>query len=203
MLRRLVSVTLLLLASTALPAMADVYDNGPINGTINAWVINFGFTASDSFVVGGGSANITGMEFGAWLFPGDTLETVEVSITSDEFGGTTYFDQVLSFTQSNCALNFADFNVCTETANFNLNLPGGTFWLNLNNAVVNNGDPVYWDENDGPSSASESSIGTTYSEAFTLNGTVNQTGTTPEISSILLFGTGIVGLTGVLRRKFF
>jgi hypothetical protein len=193
----------IVLLATAPIAVADVYNNGPINGQTNAWVINSGFTASDSFTVNGVSANITGLEFGAWLFPGDTLETVEVSITSDEFGGTTYFDQVLSFSQNNCALNFADFNVCTETANFDLNLPGGTFWLNMNNAVVDNGDPVYWDENHGPSSASESNVGTTYSEAFTLNGTVSQTSTTPEISSILLFGTGMVGLMGVLRRKFF
>jgi len=73
----------------------------------------------------------------------------------------------------------------------------------LQNGSVPNGDPVYWDENSGPSSASENQIGTIYSEAFTINGTVNGTGSTPEISSILLFGTGVVGLAGVLRRKLF
>jgi len=196
-------VALLLLVWTVLPAMADVYNNGPTSGESNSWPINFGFASSDSFVVNGTSADITSLQFAAWLFPGDTLDTVEVSITLDEFGGTTYFDQILSTNQSDCSLNPFGFNVCTETANFNLNLPGGTFWVNLGNAVVGNGDPAYWDENSGPSSASENQIGTTYSEAFTLNGTVNQTGTAPEISSILMFGTGIVGLAGVLRRKFF
>jgi hypothetical protein len=34
-------------------------------------------------------------------------------------------------------------------------------------------------------------------ESFTLTGG----GTTPEPSSILLFGSGILGLAGVLRRK--
>jgi hypothetical protein len=201
MLSRIACITLLLLAWTPLPAVADVYNNGPTNGETNSWPLNFGFANSDSFVVNGVSADLTGLQFAAWLFPGDTLDTVEVSITSDEFGGTTYFDQVLSTNQNGCALNNFGFNVCTETADFNLNLPGGTFWVNLSNAVVDNGDPVYWDENSGPSSASENEIGTIYSEAFTLNGTVNQTGTTPEISSILLFGTGAVGLVGILRRK--
>ena len=31
----------------------------------------------------------------------------------------------------------------------------------------------------------------------------SSTGTTPEPSSIMLFGSGILGLAGVLRRKLF
>ncbi|HUK73897.1 MAG TPA: PEP-CTERM sorting domain-containing protein, partial [Candidatus Bathyarchaeia archaeon] len=71
-------------------------------------------------------------------------------------------------------------------------------------------DPIYWDENSGPSSASENSVGTIPSEAFTVLGgtsssttTTSTTGTVPEPSSILLFGSGILGLAGVLRRKLF
>jgi hypothetical protein len=72
---------------------------------------------------------------------------------------------------------------------------------------VPSGDPVYWDENSGagcksigcPSQASESAVGTIASEAFTIIGTA----ATPEPSSILLFGSGILGLAGVLRRKLF
>jgi hypothetical protein len=195
-------LTLLLVTLSCAFARADVYDDGPSNGSINGWVINFGFVTSDSFIVNGSSADVTGLQFTSWMFPGDTLTSAEVSITSQEFGGTVFFDQVVNFTQSGCVTNQFAFNVCTETANFNLTLPGGTFWLNLQNAVVPNGDPAYWDENYGPSSASENEIGTIYSEAFTINGTVNGTGSTPEISSILLFGTGVVGLTGVLRRKY-
>ena len=197
---RLVLLPILLLVSATL-VMADVYNNGPTDGRTNAWPINFGFANSESFDVGGSGASITGLDFAAWLFPGDILQTVEVAVTSEEFGGTTYFDQVLTFSQGDCFANDLGFNVCTETANFDLNLPRGTFWLTLNNAVLNNGDPVYWDENSGPSSASQNEIGTIYSEAFTLNGTVNGTGTTPEVSSLLLFGTGVVGLLGTFKRK--
>jgi PEP-CTERM motif len=89
-----------------------------------------------------------------------------------------------------------------------VSLNAGTYWMNLNNAVVPNGDPIYWDENSGPSSASQNSVGTIPSESFTLLGgsTTSQTtttSTTPEPSSIMLFGSGILGLAGVLRRKLF
>src|SRR5215467_3950282 len=72
-----------------IPAAADVvYENGPINGTVDAWTINFGFAVSDTVTISGGNTAITGMSFGAWMFPGDTLESVEVSLTEFEFGGT-------------------------------------------------------------------------------------------------------------------
>jgi len=74
----------------AIPAVADtVYDNGPINGSIDAWTINFGFEISDSFTLSGASTTLTGLSFGAWLFPGDTITSVEVSITNFEGGGPT------------------------------------------------------------------------------------------------------------------
>jgi len=166
-----------------LPQDTEVYDNGPINGTTDAWNINFGFVVSDSFTVPTNGATVTGLTFGAWTFAGDVAQTVEISITSSEFGGTTYFDNVVNVTQSNCSGNQYGYNVCTETsANFNgVALNAGTYWVNLQNAVVNDGDPLFWDENSGagcgsngcPSQASQTSTGTIPSEAFTILGTTN------------------------------
>lgn len=179
MINRWFLFTVLLLAVTAVPAMAQ-YDNGPINGNTDAWTINFGFAISDSFTTGGGS--ITGLQFGAWLFPGDVLLNAEVLITSSRFGGTTFFDQVVSFTQqSNCPIDTYGYAICGESGSLNASLAeAGTYWLTLRNAVVNDGDPVYWDENSGPSDARQSSgglvppnatsVGTIPSEAFTLFG---------------------------------
>jgi len=194
----------LCLALAAIPALAQstVYSNGPINGTTDAWTINSGFVVSDTFTTGGGP--VSGLVFGAWAFPGDVLESAEVQITSSEFGGTSFFSGTVNFTQSGCSSNQYGFNVCTETSSSfgPVNLAAGTYWLNLDNAVVNDGDPIYWDENSGPSSASENSVGTIPSEAFTVLGTTTTTtGTVPEPSSMLLFGSGIVGLVGWLRRK--
>jgi hypothetical protein len=194
----------------AVPAVAQVvYDNGPINGTTDAWTVNFGFSVSNTFTVGAGDpATITGLSFGAWVFPGDVLLSAEVLIGTSEFDNSL-FDGVVNFSQSNCSGNQYGFNVCTESGTFNgPNLANGTYWLSLENASVNTGDPIYWDENSGPSSASESSVGTIPSEAFTLLGsgtttTTSQTGTVPEPSSIMLFGSSILGLAGLLRRKLF
>jgi uncharacterized repeat protein (TIGR03803 family) len=166
----------------------EIYDNGPINGTTDAWTINSGFVISDTFTVSSGGGTVNGLTFGAWLEPGDVLQTVEISITSSEFGGTSYTDQVINFTQSACSGNQYGFNVCTESSgNFTgPNLVAGTYWVNLANAVVNNGDPIYWDENSGvgcqspgcPSEASENSVGTIPSEAFTILGGTTTTTTT-------------------------
>src|SRR5580658_7472807 len=101
-----------------LPAAAqDIYDNGPTDGNTYAWTINFGYAVSDTFNVGADNTTITGANFAMWLFPGDTLETAELSITSSENGGTSFFDQTVNFIQSNCVPNqsqYGSYNVCLE-----------------------------------------------------------------------------------------
>jgi hypothetical protein len=182
--------------------MAQVYTNGPINGNTNAWTINFGFAVSDTFTTSGGS--LTGLQFGVWLFPGDVLQSVEVLIGTSEYANDIT-DQTVSITQSsNCPANNFGFMVCTETGSLTGVAPGaGTDWLTLQNAVVSDGDPVFWDENSGPSLASHTTVGTIPSEAFTVFGsTISTTSTTPEPSSIMLFGSGILGLAGMLRRRW-
>ena len=157
---------------------SDIYDNGPINGNTDAWTINFGFIVSDSFNVTYNGTVITGMSFGAWLFSGDTLTSVEVSITSGENSGTSYFDQTVTFTQGSCTSNQYGYNVCSETGTFNgPTLNAGTYWVNLQNASVPSSDPVYWDENSGPSLASQNSVGSIPSEAFTILGNATTTTT--------------------------
>ncbi len=165
---------------------SDIYDNGPINGNTDAWTINFGFIVSDSFTIANDQTPVTGMSFGAWLFSGDTLTSVEVSITSGENSGTSYFDQTVTFTQGSCTSNQYGYNVCTETGTFNgPTLNGGTYWVNLQNASVPSQDPVYWDENSGASLASQNDVGSIPSEAFTIlgNATTTTTTTGPECAS--------------------
>ncbi len=205
---RIAALTVLCLALAAIPAWAD-YDNGPINGTTDAWTINFGYVVSDTFTVGAGGGSVNNISFGVWEFPGDTMSTVDFSITDTEngtgVGGTrNTTDKFISTNQYGYNVDVISFN----TGGVPLN--EGTYWLNLANAVVPSGDPVYWDENSGkgcggsgcPSSASESALGTIPSEAFTI-GAGGTSGSTPEPSSIMLFGSGILGLAGVLRRKLF
>ncbi len=85
----------------------------------------------------------------------------------------------MNLTQNSCVSNQFGYNVCTQTGNLNVSsLLTGTYWLNLQNASVTNGDPAYWDENSGvgcrsdgcPSQASEEDVGTIPSESFSILG---------------------------------
>jgi hypothetical protein len=195
----------LCLGATSAVAQNDLYDNGPTNGQDLGWTISFGSAVSDQFILNT-DVKVDAIDFAAWLLPGDVLETAEVSITSSEFGGTSYFDQTVKFTASGCFSNAARHNVCNETGTSIVNLNAGSYWLNLSNGVVNTSDPVYWDMNSGPSLASESSLGTIPSESFSIlggSGGTSTTGTTPEPGGIMLFGSGVLGVAGVLRRKLF
>ena len=209
---RITSLVLVCLTLAVVPAVAQtIYSNGAINGNTDAWTINFGFVVSDTFNVTNNNTPVYGASFGMWLYSGDTLTSAELSITSGENSGTSYFDQTVNFTQGACVANQYGYNVCQENTTFNgPTLNAGTYWLNLQNASVPSGDPVYWDENSGASQASENSVGSIPSEAFTLLGYASSTTSTsttgdsvPEPSTIMLFGSGILGLAGVLRRKLF
>ena len=210
----IVLLRLLCLTLTAIPAMAgNVYDNGPVNGQVDAWTINFGFAVTDSFTVSNGNGKIGGMDFWAWLTPGDTITSIEIQIGNQYFENNL-MDLTVGLAQSNCFLNNFGYNVCLESGTFNgPNLANGNYWVTLQNANVPSGDPAYWDENSGvgcqspgcPSLAKPDQLDTIPSEAFTLTaqGTTTSTGSTPEPSSILLFASGLIGVACILRRKLF
>ncbi len=204
------AVLFLMLAATTAAAQV-LYDDGPINGTTDAWTINFGLLVSDSFTLLN-SSTVTGFNFGVWESPGDTLTSVDWSVNAEENAGTLFgsgtakganlTDQFISVNQYGY-----DIDKITVTG-LNVNLGAGTYWLTLQNATVPSGDLVFWDENSGidcrssgcPSKASENSLGTLPAESFDINGSVNG-GTVPEPGGFTLFGSGALGLAGMLRRK--
>ncbi|MGC2108395.1 MAG: PEP-CTERM sorting domain-containing protein [Candidatus Korobacteraceae bacterium] len=205
-------LTLAMLALMTSSAVAgNLYDNGPVNDNQAGWTINFGFTVTDTIQVNG---TVQGLDFWTLLIPGDTVTSVEVSIGSSPFG-QNLFDGVMSVTQSDCFSDPFGFNLCHESGSLSGPTLNGNYWLTLQNASVPSGDPVYWNENSGngcmspgcPSMAQENTLGTIPSEAFTVLGTAGttttstSTGTTPEPGSIVLLGSGGLGIVGVLRRK--
>src|SRR5664279_1422214 len=86
----LLTVCCLMLAVA--PAMAGtLYSNGPVNGTTDAWTINFGFSVTNSWTCdpqGGYGCNVEGFHIGVWLFPGDQLTSVDAAFGSSSFGGS-------------------------------------------------------------------------------------------------------------------
>jgi len=223
--RRKVSLGVPLLALAVSPAAAHaqdtLFDNGPINGTVDAWTINFGFVVSDSFDISAmhkGGTVIKGFDIGVWELPGDKLSSLDWSVTSGENGGTVFGSGTASgsdLAEKTLFVNEFGYNVDDVTVSgLNFTLPVGDYWLNLQNAVTTNGDPVFWDENSGvgcggddgaggncPALASENSLGTIPSEAFTIEG--GESGSVPEPGTLGLMMAGILGFAARLRRKLF
>jgi PEP-CTERM motif len=200
----LLTVCCLMLAVA--PAMADtvLYSNGPYNGTLNGYNTGYGWEVSDSFVVPSNS-NIETLSIVYWdPSSSDILTTVDMAISASQLP-TSGFQTI---TASNTFLGINGFGYALYQADFTFpSIPwSGAGWVSLQNACTTFGcsdgsAAAFWDENDGPSSAYQNNgVGVIGSESFTLNGTTGST-TTPEPSSIMLLGSGILGLAGVLRRK--
>jgi hypothetical protein len=194
----------LCLTLAALPVLADtLYDNGPINGNTGAWQINGGFVVSDSYTKQKPDGTAAG-RVAVWELPGDTLTSLDWSITSQANGGTVFGSGTAS------DANLTDQFLFTNEFGYNLDAvtmaglectdKNHKDWLNLQNAIAAQGNPVYWDENSGPSQAYDSALGTIPSEAFTIYGSGSST---PEPSSLLLFGSGVLGIGGLLRKRLF
>jgi hypothetical protein len=211
----------------ALPGMASsvYYSNGPLDPGGDSWTINYGYWVEDSFYLGA-RTRITEADFNVGESPGDTLLSVTWTITGSNGIGCKPVKMCTGTANTTNSLGqglLTDIpldNGWDLIKVTNLSLPilnTGTYWLSLSNATVASGsDPVYWNENAGvgctgwngsgqgcPSSAIANAVGTIPSESFTIDGLTVAEGNSPaapEPSSIALFGSGLLGLAGVLRR---
>ena len=212
------SLTILCLALAAVPASAQtLYDNGPINGTTDAWDIVNGYIVSDTFNLSS-AATVNGFSVGVWNEGTDPMTSLQWSLTSGENGGTVYGSGVAQTgggsggTLASQFLSNNQFGYDIDkitVSGLNVNFGSGTYWLNLQNAQSKLDDYFFWDENSGkgcggsgcPSQASENAVGTIPSESFTIYG--SGSGATPEPSSFFLLASGVLGVAGMLRRRLF
>ncbi len=156
-----------------LPQDGVIYDNGPYNGTTDAWDINFGFSVSDSFTVPP-SSTLTGLHFVYWdASISDLLTLVDMAIGSTSFGGSV---QTLRGV-TNTFLGINQYGYALYQADYTLSGPSwsGPGYITLSNACSTSGcsisNPIYWDENGGPSTAYENTLGSIPSETFNITGT--------------------------------
>jgi len=210
-------LTLLCLALSTFAFAGTVYDDGAINGTLNSFIIDGPFvgfqqTISDDFVATGSSSNgpVT-IDFGEWVTFGSTPATITWALGSTGYfssniGSGSHIASSTLVTPSN-QFGFAVYD--TKITGTALAMSAGTqYFLTLGGATDSSGSTFDgWDLNGGPASCEFAVAGADQGpcggppigEAFTIQG--GSPGTTPEPSSIMLFGSGILGLAGVLRRK--
>jgi hypothetical protein len=147
-------------ASPSRPPSPCTASSGPANGTLNAFQIGPGAAnmVAESFILTGGpTCPFPTIQLTVWMFPGDTLFSVQVSIYS---GGspvfnfssppTQLFTQAVNFEQAGCVPNQYGYNVCGVTGNISppasLAAPA-SYWLVLSSATTGDGNLVGWDQN--------------------------------------------------------
>jgi hypothetical protein len=197
-------LTIVSLMLAVVPAMADtLYSNGPYNGNKNAWGIGGAQAVTDSNNLNSSRSNVYGVDFVYWdASASDLLTTVDMSFGSTPFGTNIFSGTLTGVT--NTFLGTNQYGYALEEAGLTFPVPVGTpasSFMTLSNACTTSGcstNPISWDENSGPSTAYDNTLGSIPSEAFTLIGTSDAT---PEPSSLVLFGSGVLGLAGVLRRR--
>jgi hypothetical protein len=213
------SLTILCFATAAFAA-TTFYNDGGIDGNDNAFFVtgpnlpNFlgSFQDISNGFLSAASGNATQLEWGEWSVGAPTSFSYELgsaAFGADLSSGTVAQNagnSVLLFT------NADGYGVYDVTVSINpAALTAGTeYWLSISNATdAGNDGTQAWDIPNGglggPADCNFRQSGTNFGEcgiggeSFTLTGGGGTT--TPEPSSIMLFGSGILGLAGVLRRK--
>ena len=176
-----------------------LYDNGPSTYDYDGLTINFGYQVTNSFALAAQSS-LTGASFINWLTPGDVASKVDWSInTTSALDGTTRVAWGTATLTSSLVLELNQYNFAIYKQSFslpNVVMGAGTYWLQLNNEVVNSVNLALWDQNNGSSLeySTDDATGNFGSESFQITGVTP----VPEPASFALFAAGV----GVLVLRF-
>jgi len=192
------SAALFCLMLAVAPAHADVlYNNGPGSQFLTMWDISGANALSNQFTCNFGGCNTQYLEFDA-TFPGDySAQHVNWSITSAPFGGTTFASGTSTLPQFYVC--DPDGIVCLLDIDFAASLTNGTYYVNLSGVD----GPLEWDTASHPLNGNNAYYMTNgittqvQGSGFLIRGT-----SVPEPGGMMLFGSGALGLAGLLRRRF-
>ena len=191
---RLLALTAAALASQA--SAATLYSNGSINGNYDAFTINSRYSVTNSFTLAG-TASLATADVGLWVDGGATPTAVSWEIGTTQFGSDI---SAGTATLTNTFHNSVDgYSVYDSTFALSGVLPSaGTYYFTLLNATSSDGKGIYWDENNGPSTAAQAYYGSSStpqgSESFTLSGASTPTSTVPDTGTTWAMLLGSVGL---------
>jgi len=201
----LLATILCLLMAAPATAGTLLYDNGPVNGTINSFTIEGGYWTSDSFTLSSAST-LTEVQIGLWVYPTFTAGSVGwlIGTTPDDSSlgsGTGVLTDAFQF------INADGYNIYESTFPLSVPLAAGTYYLTIQNAGPS--EHVWWDVSNGPSTGYSNSYspenlsgrctllpGATCSESFEIYGNV----ATPEPSSLVLLGSGMLIFAAFMRK---
>ena len=219
---RIGSLSLLTILCLTLTASAGTFFNdGGIDGNDNGFYITGpsfpnpagSFQDISNGFVSAASGTPTQLEFGEWVLSGSTPTSIGYEIGTTAFGtqlgsGTVAQNSTNSVLLFTNGFGYGIYDVTIPVTSLAMTA-GNEYWVSLSNAANTGGTQSgAWDlagPSGGPATCNFRQSGTNYGdcgtggESFTLSAPC--CGPTPEPSSILLFGSGILGLAGVLRRK--
>jgi hypothetical protein len=197
------------------------FNDGGIDGNDNGFYITGpsfpnpagSFQDISNGFIAAASGTPTQLEFGEWVLSGSTPTSIGYEIGTTAFGtqlgsGTVAQNSTNSVLLFTNGFGYGIYDVTIPVTSLAMTA-GNEYWVSLSNAA-NTGSTQSggWDlagPSGGPATCNFRQSGTNYGdcgiggESFTLTG--GPLPGTPEPSSILLFGSGILGLAGVLRRK--
>ncbi|MEP7362396.1 MAG: PEP-CTERM sorting domain-containing protein [Acidobacteriota bacterium] len=212
---RIASISLILCLALGVPASAAIlYDNGPTNGSANALFIDgpgagpFSQTISNGFVATG-TGIATSLDFGVWVTSGLTPTTVSWALGTSAFGSEISSGSTPQVGFAFFGANGFGYDVYTATVGglSGLLSSGSTYYLTLGGANDSaNSQFVAWDVNLGPTTCSFAVSGSPVGDcgagggnSFTIFSDSNSA--VPEPASIVLFGSGMLCLAALRRRR--